>query len=251
MKGKGRPGSKAQRYVQIVETVYKSEAFRTIPGAALKLWIDLRTQYNGGNNGRLLITPRTLASRGWNSVSKLMRARDELLSRGLILRTKYCGPNSFHKASLFAFTDVAVASNEAEGIAGMSASHDYLAWTRGTVNPVFCVVPNEVTNHSRIRSATGPESGRRSLKTVPESGQRESDREAAPTLNPQQERELAPRLPESGHTYSSTNPKGVKRATVRDSGPKLSVSRTPLLASPKPRAGPTSHKKSITSMAKR
>src|SRR5688572_25793952 len=98
--------AKAERWLQIGVTVFESEAFRTLPGRELKLWLDLRTQYFGNNNGRLLITLSAFARRGWKSTDQLLKARDELLRRGLIRRTKYSGPNAFHRATLYAFTDL-------------------------------------------------------------------------------------------------------------------------------------------------
>src|SRR5688572_24697724 len=107
-----------QRYVQITDRLYNSEAFRTLPGAAMKLWVDVRTSYFGVNNGRLVITLATLRKRGWNSTDKLLRARDQLLERGLIFRTRYCGRNAYQRASWYAFSDLPVSKDDKHGIAG-------------------------------------------------------------------------------------------------------------------------------------
>src|SRR5690349_314552 len=116
----------SQRHVRVYDTLYKSPAFRTLPGGALKLWFDLRTQYCGSNNGLLAATLSTLGVRGWNSRSKLARSTQVLLARGLIVCTRYSGPNKFHQASLYGFTDLDVAANEQLGVIGASASHAYL-----------------------------------------------------------------------------------------------------------------------------
>ena len=240
-----RAGAPTKRYVQIVETLYKSEAFRTIPGGALKLWLDVRTQYNGRNNGRLLITQRALAPRGWNSVSKMIRARDELLARGLIRLIKYCGKNAFHKASLFAFTDQAISSNDLEGISGSGPKHEYLSWTKGAV---IYGLPNQESNDSRIGNATPTESGRRDPKTTPESGARKIDRKAVPTLVPRPKLKDAARLPESGDTYrSTTNPIGVNAAKLNGTHRVAQA----VLVSPKPRAAQTSQRKARTLRSER
>jgi hypothetical protein len=118
-------------YVSIDEHVYNSVAFRTLPGGALKLWIDLRTAYRGFNNGLLMATRSVLARRGWNSNDKLTRATHELLRRGLIRYTRRCGQNVFHRASLFAFTDVPTVSDNKFGISGRAATNEYLHWQPG------------------------------------------------------------------------------------------------------------------------
>jgi len=116
---------KAERYVRFFESVHTHPAVRTLPSSAFKLWFDLNVQWTGGNNGRLIITPSEQAKRGWNSRSKLAQARGVLLARGLIKVTKYCGPNVYHKATLYALTHLDVAASEADGIAGSAATHDY------------------------------------------------------------------------------------------------------------------------------
>jgi hypothetical protein len=158
-----------ERFLRIRAGVYQSEAFRTLPDPALKLWIDLRTQFYGHNNGQLIVTLRTLAPRGWKSNSKLQRARDELLRRGLIRRTKYCGPNVFHRASRYAFTDEHTAANDELGIAGTAPSHDYLRWTRNTA---ICGSPQKGANGTRKRIETAPSKGEHPSETIPAGGER-------------------------------------------------------------------------------
>jgi hypothetical protein len=166
------------RYLKIDDTVYNSVAFRTLPDSALKLWIDLRTLYNGSNNGVLAVTARALERRGWNSNSKLHRARSELLARGLLKRTKHCGPNVFHRASLYAFTDVPVAANQEHAIRGSSATLEFLSWLPSAKHDVLQKAPNGTF----CGTATGPSAGERHPETAPASGQRENERKPAPVL---------------------------------------------------------------------
>jgi len=51
-------------YIRIYDTVYNSIAFRTLPDGALKVWMDMRTQYKGWNNGSLMATLTVLKQRG-------------------------------------------------------------------------------------------------------------------------------------------------------------------------------------------
>src|SRR5437867_11636545 len=98
-----------EHWVQIKRTVYNSVAFRTLPPSALKLWIDLRTQFRGNNNGNINAAMSVLVHRGWTSTQTLHRALPELLERGLIARTRQGKPGPYRVCSLFRFTDLATA----------------------------------------------------------------------------------------------------------------------------------------------
>lgn len=176
MRTKSKQG---QRYIRITDTVFESVAFRTLPGSAAKLWLDLRAQYYGTNNGALLVTPKVLERRGWNSPVKLIKAKRELLHRGLIKHTRKYGQNQFHRADLFAFTDLDVQRNDGLGIDGSQATHDYLTWTG---NAAKCVVPKQNQYIYRNGSETASESVGRNPETATESVQRRIGPEAAPVL---------------------------------------------------------------------
>src|ERR1700687_5221623 len=102
-----------RRYLKIDDIVYQSEAFRTLPGGALKLWIDMRTQFKGSNNGNINATLSELVHRGWTSQGTLYRALPVLLERGLIARTRKGKPGPYRVCSLFRFTDLSTMPNEA------------------------------------------------------------------------------------------------------------------------------------------
>ena len=202
---------KQEHFVRLRAAVYQSEAFRTLPDSALKLWIDLRTKFYGHNNGDLTITLRTMKFRGWNSNSKLTRAREALLKRGLIRRTKYCGPNVFHRASRYAFTDENIARNDEVGVAGASASHEYLNWTRNTV---ISAHPRKVTNGTIKRTATGLDKGERTLETAPAEGQPHILNKVLPTKALLPNVADSPRSPAEGHISSSTRHRLEEAATT-------------------------------------
>ncbi len=122
--------SKARRRsLRIDDAVYNSEAFRTLPPSALKLWIDMRTQFNGSNNGTISAAMSLLVHRGWNSVDTLYRALHELLDRGLIACTRKGKAGPSRIASFFRFTDLACARNDDKFIEGKDAGQEYLTWT--------------------------------------------------------------------------------------------------------------------------
>jgi len=119
------------RYVSIKSLVFDSPAFRTLPSAALKLWVDLRTQFRGGNNGNISAALSTLRHRGWRSSDTLNNALRELLTRGLLRRTREGKAGPLRLCSLFAFTDHATNPNDSLGITGAGPSMEFAKWSPG------------------------------------------------------------------------------------------------------------------------
>jgi hypothetical protein len=117
-----------RRYIQIESDVFDSEAFRTLPASATKLWFDLRTQFRGNNNGDISAAKSVLARRGWTSPETLYRALRELLARGLMDRTRQGKPGPHRITSLYRFTDLPTAKNEVKFIEGRHATREYLNW---------------------------------------------------------------------------------------------------------------------------
>ena len=82
--------------------VLQCRDFIDLKGSALKLLIDLGSQYNGYNNGDLCAGMSVMRKRGWNSNQQLTKGTNELLKRNLITQTRqgglHLGPN------LYAFT---------------------------------------------------------------------------------------------------------------------------------------------------
>jgi len=57
-------GTATPPHVRIYDGLYNTIAFRTLDGGALKLWIDLRIQWRGSNNGSLIASLSVLRHRG-------------------------------------------------------------------------------------------------------------------------------------------------------------------------------------------
>ncbi len=66
--------------------VYKSLSYR-----AKALLIDLTMQFNGKNNGDLLMTWTYMHDQGWGSTDALYAAKKELLEKGLLEVTRHGG----------------------------------------------------------------------------------------------------------------------------------------------------------------
>lgn len=98
-KHKGRADSGG--YFGIPHRVLHSVNYRALSAHAIKLLIDVGGQFRGNNNGDLSAAWRIMQPRGWKSRDTLCRALRELLSRGMIEKTRQGGLN---RCSLYAIT---------------------------------------------------------------------------------------------------------------------------------------------------
>lgn len=90
------------RYIALPLCVVDSPAYQNLSHVAKALLIELARQRSGGDNGRLLLSQRYLATRGWHSGDVILRAKNELLKSKLIYQTvQGHRPN---KASWYALT---------------------------------------------------------------------------------------------------------------------------------------------------
>lgn len=95
-------GRKAKdRFIGIPFVVYNNEDFKSLSPRALKLLIDLLSQYHGYNNGDLCAARTLMIERGWKSNDQRQKALHELLNKNLIMKTRQGGKK---RASLYAIT---------------------------------------------------------------------------------------------------------------------------------------------------
>lgn len=66
-------------YVQL-----RSEAWRSLSGSAVRLWLELHTRYNGGNNGRLTLSYAEASEALGMGKATVMRAYSELVEKGFL-----------------------------------------------------------------------------------------------------------------------------------------------------------------------
>ena len=78
-----------------------TKKYRSLSSHAVKLMVDLGSQYRGFNNGDLCLSWSIMEQFGWRSRSTLFVAKNELLEAGFIINTRQGGRN---RASLFAIT---------------------------------------------------------------------------------------------------------------------------------------------------
>lgn len=97
-----RPESIGGGYSAIPWTVVDSAAFSGSSDKAKSLLFALMRQHNGSNNGKLHLARAWLNSHGWTCDENNKKARDELIERGLIVKTRSGGLNM--GADFFALT---------------------------------------------------------------------------------------------------------------------------------------------------
>jgi hypothetical protein len=96
-KGGSREGG---GFVALPWSVLDAPAYQHLSHPAKALLLEAARQYVGDNNGRLLLSRRYLATRGWKSADVIDRAKKELMDAGFLFETvKGCRPA---KASWYA-----------------------------------------------------------------------------------------------------------------------------------------------------
>jgi biotin operon repressor len=100
---KGRSEGKSQ-YFALSYRMLHSEAWRTLGGAAIKVYGELRSRFNGFNNGKLFLSLEEAAGLLELGKATVMRAFTELEEKGFIVRTRR-GSWYGRQASEWAVTD--------------------------------------------------------------------------------------------------------------------------------------------------
>lgn len=107
------------QYAKVFYPFLQSDAYRSLSGAAGKVFWELRSRYNGSNNGQIRLSQQEAADLLRMSKSTAGRAFDELEQKGFIIKTRQ---GMFHKhlSSEYATTDLS--------FRGMPASNDWREW---------------------------------------------------------------------------------------------------------------------------
>ncbi|MEC7290159.1 MAG: helix-turn-helix domain-containing protein [Pseudomonadota bacterium] len=100
---KGRSKTEGQ-YMRLPYVMANSDAFRSLSGPAVKVWIELRSRFNGSNNGRVSLSLREAASLLGMSQTTAQRAFRELEQKGFVVR-RMSGSWYGRKAAEFILND--------------------------------------------------------------------------------------------------------------------------------------------------
>lgn len=122
-----RGGRKASHtnFIGIDRRAADSPAFIELSVFARALYLDLRRQFNGYNNGDICAADTILESYGW-SHSTIAKHLKQIVDHGLMVKTRQGGIGAMSKyPTLYAFTDRETMPIPAKGIKAAMASHAY------------------------------------------------------------------------------------------------------------------------------
>jgi hypothetical protein len=114
----GRSAEPAQ-YVNVSYRFLQSDAWRSLGGAAVKVYWELRARFNGGNNGQLHLSLEEAAALLSLGKATILRALQELEAKGFIRLAKR-GQWYGRRASEYAVTD--------REVDGAPATNDWKDW---------------------------------------------------------------------------------------------------------------------------
>ncbi|WP_289043312.1 helix-turn-helix domain-containing protein [uncultured Aliiroseovarius sp.] len=77
--------SKEGQYVPLPYAQLKSEAWRSLSGAAVRVWLELHTRYHGGNNGKLTLSFAEAGEALGMGKATVQRAYAELVEKGFVV----------------------------------------------------------------------------------------------------------------------------------------------------------------------
>lgn len=83
------------QYTPLPYAFLKSEAWRSLSGAAVKVFLELHTRFNGGNNGKIHLSMNEAAEALGLGKATVQRAFSELQEKGFIALT--CPGNWYHR----------------------------------------------------------------------------------------------------------------------------------------------------------
>jgi hypothetical protein len=101
-KGRNEDGG---QYAPLPYSMLKSPAWRSLSGNTIKVWLEIRRRFHGGNNGKLSLSLNEGASLLGIGKATVFRSLKELQEKGFLEMTER-GQWDGHKATLWRVTDV-------------------------------------------------------------------------------------------------------------------------------------------------
>jgi hypothetical protein len=88
MTRRSKRGKPKESFAGIPRSVMDSPDYKSLSGNAVKLLLELASQYRGYNNGDLTVANSILKNRGFNSKATITSKKGELLRAGMITETR-------------------------------------------------------------------------------------------------------------------------------------------------------------------
>jgi hypothetical protein len=128
---KNRPKDPRGGHARLYWELLDSPAYLALSYSARALYVELRRKLLSTNNGNIDATLSTLKHRGWRSSVTLNKALNDLMTVGLIAKTRQGGIAYMSKqCSLYRLTDEEVFEHPKLRITRMNATHDYRQFTK-------------------------------------------------------------------------------------------------------------------------
>lgn len=114
------------RFAMLPHALLRHEAVTTLSPAHRWVLVAVAAEFNGKNNGAIVLTPAVAKDYGITSVDTLRKGLGELVSRGLVIRTD---PGSYQppKPARYALTWQPMNDSD-YSIARRTPTHDYREW---------------------------------------------------------------------------------------------------------------------------
>lgn len=146
-------------YTAVPHAVLDSVAFKGASYTAKALLFEVIRQHSGANNGHLQLYTEWLYKRCWKSAGTIQKAKEELIERGLLVKTRLGGLNA--GADRFALTWLDISN-----FAGLDIRpSDYHKGAWAFMDKVSVAEKHEAC--SEIRNSSVPEYGTAQISSVP------------------------------------------------------------------------------------
>jgi hypothetical protein len=152
-------------HVRLHWTLIDSQAWHAISHTEQALYVAMRRQYKGSNNGDVSATRSTMLHFGFTSPATLSKSLRSLMVAGFIAKTRDTGGLTHRGAvcCLYRFTDEPCNSIPSKGVAASKATHDYLRWktladAKGAIARAHLEAkrPNHPNSHDRRQAKLQP-----------------------------------------------------------------------------------------------
>jgi hypothetical protein len=143
-----------EAWLRIDKRIYDSVAWNALSPNAKDIWLRVRTMLDAGrsNNGVLAPTWSECQRRGWMvSNERRIEGLKELLAAGFLAYTRYSGPNTYHRASLYRFTDIPCHRSDKYYVSGCGPTDDFLNWQP----PINCRSKRQPPRRTKKNVSTG------------------------------------------------------------------------------------------------
>jgi hypothetical protein len=158
--GKSKRRDKEGQYTSLPYAQLKSEAWRSLSGAAIKVWLELHTRFNGGNNGNVRLSMNEAVKALGISKGTAQRAFIELEQKGFIALQN---PGNWYHRKAHEWRLTTKRMQTAKGV--QAATNDWQSWRAKTKDgPLEYPSPSSIGPSRNPRPATG--SNREPVKAI-------------------------------------------------------------------------------------